>query len=91
MSVALQHRFPGTNCDPGLVYEEVNHSASNWSPAAGGIFRAIWVSVAGNVRIIDSKGIGHTFPNVPVGLISLGGLTIVTGTTTATVTQAVME
>lgn len=79
------------NSDPGTVYEAVDHAAANWSPAKGGLFRGIWVSVTGHVAIIDANGTSHTFSNVPVGMHPIGGQTVVTGTTTATVQRAVLD
>jgi hypothetical protein len=54
-------------------------------------FRALYVGVAGDITVVglasDGRSAGNTvtYTNVPVGVHAIGGLRIVSATTTATI------
>jgi hypothetical protein len=76
---------------PAMRREAVDISSADWTPTRSNLFRGIWVSATGNVVSKDADGVTTTTNNVPVGLFSIGGTTIVKLLTTATIDWAALD
>lgn len=84
-------RGTATQNAPAMRREAVDLSSADWSPQRSNLFRGMWVSVTGNVTVIDADDVSTTTNNIPVGLFSIGGKTIVKSTTTATIDWAALD